>query len=103
MISIKSKIAIGIGVLFALLLTVSIMAIVFINMLSSKTEKLLTANYNTIRYCSEMSDAIDNIDSSAVALVKFETNLKAQENNITEPGEAEATQKLRYYFEEIKS
>lgn len=102
MISIKSKIAIGIGVLFALLLTVSIMAIIFINLLSSKTEKLLTANYNTIRYCSEMSDAIDEIDSSSVSVTKFETNLKAQENNITEPGEGEATQKLRYYFEELK-
>ena len=103
MISIKSKIAIGIGVLFALLLTVSIMAIIFINLLSSKTEKLLTANYNTIRYCSEMSDAIDEIDSSAAAVTKFETNLKAQENNITEPGESEATQKLRYYFEKVKN
>ena len=101
-VSIKSKIAAGIGVLFALLLTVSIMAIVFINLLSSKTEKLLTANYNTIRYCSEMSDAIDEIDSSTTALAKFETNLKAQENNITEPGEAEATKELRYYFEAIK-
>ena len=101
-LSIKSKIATGIGVLFALLLTVSIMAIVFINLLSSKTEKLLTANYNTIRYCSEMSDAINEIDSSTTALAKFETNLKAQENNITEPGEAEATKELRYYFEAIK-
>jgi len=78
------------------------MAIIFINLLSSKTEKLLTANYNTIRYCSEMSDAIDEIDSSSVAVLKFETNLKAQENNITEPGEREATQLLRQYFEEIK-
>ena len=101
-VSIKSKIAAGIGVLFALLLTVSIMAIVFINLLSSKTEKLLTANYNTIRYCSEMSDAINEIDSSTTALAKFETNLKAQENNITEPGEGEATKELRYYFEAIK-
>jgi PAS domain S-box-containing protein len=49
---IKSKIAAGIGALFALLLTVSVMAIVFINILSSKTENLLSANYNTIRYCT---------------------------------------------------
>ena len=100
-LSIKSKIAAGIGVLFALLITVSIMAIIFINLLSSKTEKLLTANYNTIRYCSEMSDAIDEIESAA-AVLKFETNLKAQENNITEPGERDATLLLRQYFEQIK-
>ena len=101
-LSIKSKIAGGIGILFALLLTVSILAIIFINLLSSETENLLTANYNTIRYCSEMSDAIDEIDSNAAALAKFETNLKAQENNITEPGEAAATQQLRSYFNLIK-
>ncbi len=102
-ISIKSKVAAVIGILFALLLAVSIVAIVFINLLSSKTEKLLTANYNTIRYCSEMSYAIDGIGSNPMAAGKFELNLKAQENNITEPGELEATQQLRYYFEQLKN
>ena len=88
--------------MFALLLAVSILAIVFINLLSAKTEKLLTANYNTIRYCSEMSDALDEIASSQAAVAKFETNLIAQEHNITESGEAEATAQLRNYFEQIK-
>jgi len=100
-LSLKSKIAGGIGILFALLLTVSIVAIVFINILSTKTENLLTANYNTIRYCSEMAHALDAIDSPA-ALSKFEVNLIAQEHNITEPGEYEATRQLRDYFEEVK-
>src|ERR1035437_3354839 len=101
--SIKSKIAAGIGVLFALLLAVSTVAIVFINLLSSKTEKLLAANYNTIRYCSEMSNAIDDINTNPDAPGKFELNLKAQENNVTEPGENKATQQLRYYFEQVKN
>ena len=101
--SIKSKIAVGIGVLFALLLAVSIVAIVFINLLSSKTENLLTANYNTIRFCSEMSKAIDDIDTGHTALQQFEKNLQLQENNITEPGEPEATTQLRGYFELIKT
>ena len=102
-ISIKSKVAAVIGILFALLLAVSIVAIVFINLLSSKTEKLLTANYNTIRYCSEMSYAIDGINTNPAAAGKFELNLKAQENNITEPGELEATQQLRYFFEQVRN
>ena len=102
-ISIKSKIATGIGILFALLLAVSIVAILFINLLSSKTENLLTANYNTIRYCSEMSNAIDEINTNPGALGKFESNLHAQENNITEPGENEATRQLRYFFEQVKN
>ena len=101
--SIKSKVAAAIGILFALLLAVSIVAIVFINLLSSKTEKLLTANYNTIRYCSEMANATSELGSSQTALAKFETNLKLQESNITEPGERNATQQLRSDFEEVKN
>ena len=102
-ISIKSKIAIGIGILFSLLLTMSIMAIIFINLLSSKTENLLTANYNTIRYCTEMSDAIDEIDANPDAISRFEKNLEAQEANITERGENAATQQLRSYFDQVKA
>ena len=101
--SIKSKIALGISILFALLLAVSIVAIVFINLLSSKTENLLTANYNTIQYCTEMSEAIDDAATNPLALSKFEINLEAQEHNITEVGEYEATQQLRSYFEQVKN
>ena len=101
--SIKSKIALGISILFALLLAVSIVAIVFINLLSSKTENLLTANYNTIQYCTEMSEAIDDAAADSLAFSKFEINLEAQEHNITEVGEYEATQSLRNYFEQVKN
>ncbi len=102
-LSIKSKIAAGIGILFALLLTVSIMAIVFINLLSAKTENLLSANYNSIRYCSELSEATDDIVNDTAAVSKFETYLVAQEHNITETGEAAATGRLRIYFEKTKN
>ncbi len=101
-LTIKSKIALGIGILFTLLLTVSIVAIVFINLLSGKTENLLTANYNTIRYCSEMSNALNSFEKSLTAKDSFEYYLVCQEHNITEPGEMEATAKLRSYFEQLK-
>jgi len=100
---IKSKIALGISLLFGLLLTISVVAFIFINLLSAKTENLLTANYLTMRYCNQMRHGLDESlhDTSAINL--FENNLKAQENNITESGESEATQKLRLYFEMFKS
>lgn len=88
--------------MFSLLLTVSIVAIVCINLLSSETENLLAANYNTIRYCSEMSRAVDDIGITPAALSIFESNLSLQENNITEPGERKITQQVRNYFEQIK-
>ncbi len=102
-LTIKSKITTGISVFFVLLLTVSAIAIYFINILSSKTENLLTANYNTIRYCSEMSNALNNINTGDNAITLFEKNLTAQEHNITEPGEAEATTRLRQYFDYLKA
>jgi len=101
-LTIKSKIALGIGVLFALLVTVSIVAISFINMLSFQTENLLTANYNTIMYCSEMSNYLPDLGKSAAAADSFERYLTSQEHNITEPGEKEATAQLRQYFEQAK-
>ncbi len=102
-LTIKSKIALGISILFALLLTISIIAIVFINLLSSKTENLLAANNNTIKYCSEMLNAMNEIRYQPGAVTVFETNLKLQEENLTEPGERAATKQLRAYFEQVKS
>jgi len=100
--TIKSKIALGIGAIFVLLLTISVVAFVFINMLSSRTENLLTANYKTIQYCNQMMHAINTVVLDSGAVVAFEENLALQEKNITEDGEREATQKLRLYFELIK-
>ena len=100
--TIKRKIALGIGALFVLLLTISIVAFVFINMLSHRTENLLTANYKTIRYCNHMMHAINSTSLDSTALHAFDENLQLQEKNITEQGEREATQKLRLYFELIK-
>ncbi len=101
--TIKSKITGGISMLFILLLTISIIAIYFINTLSSKTENLLTANYNTIRYCSEMSNALNDIKKDTGAIYTFEKNLVAQEHNITEVGEGGATGRLHNYFEQLKA
>lgn len=101
--SVKSKIAWATGTLFALLLAVSVVAFVFIQLLSSRTESLLTANYQTIRYCNEMMHELDNPMLDAEMLRRFEKALTAQEANITEPGEGAATQKLRVYFDLLKA
>jgi len=102
-LSIKTKIASGIGVLFALLLITSIVALVAINILSNKTENLLTANYKTIRHCNEMMHAIDRLDDDNTAFKDFEKALSAQEKNVTEQGEGSATAKVRFYFNRLKS
>ncbi len=101
--SLKSKTAIGIGLLFGLLLTLSVVSFVFINRLSEKTENLLTANYLTMRYCNQMRHALDASTYDTAAYSLFEKNLVLQEKNITEPGEEQATEKLQHYFDVYKN
>ncbi len=101
-LTIKTKIATGIGVLFSLLAIISVVALIAINLLSNKTENLLTANYKTIRYCNQMLHAMDNLQREKVAYRDFEEALRGQEQNITEAGEKEATAQVREYFEILK-
>lgn len=100
--TIKSKIAVGIGALFVLLLTISVVAFIYINRLSHRTENLLTANYKTIQYCNRMMHAINTMHLDSQKIDAFESNLQLQEKNVTEPGEEKATQKLRVFFELAK-
>ena len=100
--NIKSKIALGSGTLFGLLLAITIVAFVFIHLLSAQTETLLTANYQTIRYCNEMMHIMDKTSFNGQDLREFEQSLAAQELNITEKGEAAATRKLRLCYELFK-
>jgi len=102
-LSIKTKIASGIGVLFGLLLLTSCVALLAINLLSNKTENLLTANYNTIRYCNQMMHAMDRLPNQPSALLDFDSSLRAQEKNITEPGEGIATASLRRNFDKLRA
>jgi signal transduction histidine kinase len=74
-----------------------------INRLKGESKTILKANYESLLYAKNMSQALDMFeikDPNAVA--KFEENLKLQENNITEIGEQEATAEVRNMFEKIK-
>jgi PAS domain S-box-containing protein len=74
-------------------------------------ENILRDNYQSVLAAQRMKEAIERIDSAAMFLVigdrqrglsqaaanrpKFDEALQIQEGNITEPGEAEATVRLR--------
>ena len=94
-LSIQSKTALGAGVLFALLVSVCAVSLIFINQLSQRTEHLLSANYQSVRYCDEMSHAIDRLPGDATALADLQKNLASEEHNITEAGERQLVQQLR--------
>lgn len=97
---IKTKLTLGVGLLFVLIILLSFVGTRYINALKNDTENILVANYNTLEYSRNMLVSLD--DGSEKALKKFETNLQNQEKNITEIGEKETTTAVRDNFEAYK-
>ncbi len=94
----KTKVTLGVVFLFTLLLLVGGTGFFYINKIISEQRDILKDNYETIDYTTNMLQALDSIDGTN----GFEKNLIAQENNITEPGEKEATILLRQHFNQFK-
>ncbi|WP_278352922.1 ATP-binding protein [Chryseobacterium gleum] len=96
----KTKLTLGVGLLFLLIVLLSVIGSVYINKLKSDTDKILTANYNSLEFSKNMLLALDNISTdSTVAIADFQKNNKLQEKNLTEFGEKEATQNLNLHFD----
>ncbi|SIQ52829.1 PAS/PAC sensor signal transduction histidine kinase [Chryseobacterium sp. RU37D] len=95
----KTKLTLGVGLLFVLIVLLSVIGSVYINKLKSDTEKILTANYNSLEFSQNMLLALDKIRTdSAIAVKDFKENNALQEKNLTEFGEKEATQNLNLHF-----
>ena len=99
----KTKLTLGIGFLFIIILVFGVLSIVSINILKSDSAKVLSNNHETLMYCNNILKALDEVKSNKRAIDSIEVNLSKQENNITEPGEKEATDLLRKNFEELKA
>ncbi len=98
---IKTKLTLGVGLLFLLIILVSAVGVKYSYDLKQETENILTSNYNTLQYSRNMLVALE--DSSEKAWQKFEVNLQHQEHNISEIGEKEITSELRSNFSAYKS
>jgi PAS domain S-box-containing protein len=98
----KTKLSIGIGFLFIAILISGILGILSINVMKNDARLILEDNYETLVYSNNMLKLLDKMleDSSNIQL--FEKNLRQQEMNITEPGEAAATAAVRETFEYLK-
>jgi signal transduction histidine kinase len=101
---IKTKLNLGVGLLFLLIIILSLLSTFYIYSIKRDTENILKANYETLEYSRNMLLALDQIDSDkAQSIAIFETNLKKQLANITENGEDDATYKLRDNFNYLKA
>lgn len=94
---IKSKLRLGVGLLFGLTLIVCILATYYLNRLSGDASAVLKDNYESLQYTHNIANVIDNnhlrLDPGDIKTI--ERNLKSQEENITEVGEAEQTRIIR--------
>ncbi len=97
---IKTKLNLGIGVLFFLIILLSVVGVVNINALKQDTKNILTANYKSLLYCQNMSASMQK--STIADIDKFEINLKQQLLNATEIGESELTKELTINFKRWK-
>lgn len=99
---IKTKLNIGVGLLFMMILVLSVLSGWNINQLKKDTNNILKANYNTLQFSRNMLLALEEINSDPLAFSVFEKHLKQQQKNVTEPGEREATDNVAVHFEALK-
>ena len=95
-LKLKTKVALGVGFLFMLLLLVGGVGFYYFNKISTESGDLIKDNYKSVEYGRKMLDALNSWEKERdSARTIFEHNLVAQENNITEQGETAVTADLR--------
>jgi NtrC-family two-component system sensor histidine kinase KinB len=110
-VSLRVKLLLAQGPLLLALILLGALSIRTMHFLSSGAEAILKDNYRSVLAAQRMKEAAERLDSGAVFILlgevergrrqivdnrpRFEAELRAQEGNITEPGEGEATAELR--------
>ena len=102
--SIKTKVALGVAFLFAMILTIGGMGLYYLEDLSGDSRNILTNNYETLEYTKRIIESLDKLKTDSVGAFEIiEKNLRLQEDNITEAGERELTHSLRVALEKLKN
>lgn len=100
---IKTKLTLGVGLLFLLIILLSLVSGGYILTLKNDTNNILKANYNSLNYSRKMLISLDEEAYDKTAEKRFKTNLELQLRNITESGEHEITQRLKDHVTELKA
>lgn len=100
---IKTKLNLGVGLLFLMIIILSLVGAFYIFSIKKDTENILKANYNTLEYSRNMLLSLDEINSDKEKAIKvFESNLTKQISNITEIGEDIVTHNVQSTFDILK-
>lgn len=101
---IKTKLNLGVGLLFLMIIILALVSAFYIFLIKEDTENILKANYNTLEYSRNMLTSLDEIDgNNDKAIVVFKDNLKKQIINVTEAGEDKVTNNLQESFDKLEN
>ncbi|MEO7979029.1 ATP-binding protein [Flavobacterium sp.] len=96
---IKTKLNLGVGLLFLMIIILSLVSAYSVFLIKADTENILKENYNTLEYSRNMILSLDGIKTTPDNNISvFKEFLKKQMQNVTEPGEKEATANLEKSF-----
>ena len=116
--TLKSKISLGVIFLFAVILLLSVLGIMFINHLAHKSKGTIVENYSSVNYMMNMVNELDDINTFQIKYLEkqildsvqlneyresinfFEKNLQYETNIITESGEAELVHRLHSTYKD---
>lgn len=94
---IKTKLIIAVSLLFLMITVLSAIGIRQVNVLAAETKNILTDNYHSLDYSRNMYRILDE-QQTGPDLGKFKSYLEKQQQNVTEVGEKELTDKLSSHF-----
>lgn len=101
-LKIKTKLSLGLGFLFVVIILMGSVGIFYTHAIAKESKEILKDNYESIQYSKLMMQSIDDVEKDSISFFKtFETNLKLQEDNITEIGEKEYTEEVRLEYNKI--
>ncbi|MCC9071090.1 cell wall metabolism sensor histidine kinase WalK [Flavobacterium sp. F-65] len=101
---IKTKLNLGVGLLFLMIIILSLVSAFYIFLIKEDTENILKANYNTLEYSRNMLTSLDVAnDTENKSIVFFKDNLTKQIANVTENGEDKATRNLQESFNKLEN
>jgi len=115
-VTLRTRLLLAQAPLAAGLVLVGLVALNTLDTLGQSSQLILRDNFRSVLAAQRMKDAVERVDSAAAFraagrpdkadeqapanIRAFEAQLEVQERNITEPGEAEATQRLRAAWNE---
>lgn len=119
--TLKTKLALGLGFLFLIIFTLAVFCSYYVGKLGQESENILKDNYASLVYSRNMLAGLDEMESSITNTVYnnsrggtmadyyvglfesgrklFETNLKAENNNITEIHEKDYVETLNSEYD----